>query len=54
MMFDHIGITFVEAFLHWIGCVGTFLFFAIGALIIALVIDAFIIIGKDIIRRLRK
>lgn len=48
------SIHFAEAFLHWLGCVGTFLFFAIGALIIALVIDAFIMFGKDIIRRLRK
>ena len=54
MMFDNIGIQFVEALLHGVGCVGIFLFFAIGALIFAFLVDALIMIIKDIVRRLRK
>lgn len=54
MTFGTISITFVQAFLHWVGCVGIFLFFAVGALIFALVIDTFIMIVKDIYRRIRK
>lgn len=53
-MIGDMSIHFVEAFLHCLGCVGTFLFFAIGALIIALVVDTLIMIVKDIYRRLRK
>ena len=54
MTFGTISITFVQAFLHFIGCVGVFLFFAVGALIIVLILDALVMVVKDIYRRLKK
>ena len=47
-------IQIADAILHALGCAAVFIFFAVAALIFALIVDATITIIKDIIRRLRK
>ena len=43
-----------DAILHALGCAAVFIFFAVVALIFALLVDAAIMVVKDIYRRIKK
>ena len=47
-------IEFTAAFLHWVGCTLTFVFFALVVLITLIALNMIITLIQDIKRRLRK